>query len=110
MNQQAQASQGGNYSEEKRSLNIKTINHMKVTSAQMILGLTVAAAAGAAIGMLLAPEKGTELQNRIREGTRTWLGELREIIGAGKELAEEKLRDTEAQLGDMKSNLSRIDQ
>jgi gas vesicle protein len=83
---------------------------MKVTPAQMILGLTVAAAAGAAIGMLLAPEKGTELQNRIREGTRAWLDELGAIVGQGKQLAEEKIRDTEEQLGDLKSNLSRIDQ
>ena len=83
---------------------------MKVTPAQMILGLTVAAAAGAAIGMLLAPEKGTELQNRIREGTRAWLDELGAIVGQGKQLAEQKIRDTEEQLGDLKSNLSRIDQ
>jgi gas vesicle protein len=83
---------------------------MKVTPAQMILGLTVAAAAGAAIGMLLAPEKGAELQCRIREGTRAWLDELGQIVGVGKQLAEEKIRDTEQQLGDLKSNLSRIDQ
>ena len=83
---------------------------MKLTPAQMILGLTVAAAAGAAIGMLLAPEKGTELQNKIREGTRAWLDELGQIVGQGKQLAEQKLHNTEEQLGDLKSNLSRIDQ
>ena len=75
----------------------------------MILGLTVAAAAGAAIGMLLAPEKGTELQSKLRETTRTWLDELGQLVGAGKQFAEEKVRDTESQLGEMKSNLSRIE-
>lgn len=82
---------------------------MKVTPAQMILGLAVAAAAGAAIGMLLAPEKGTELQGKIRETTRTWLDELGQLVGAGKQLAEEKVRDAESQLSDIKSNLSRIE-
>lgn len=83
---------------------------MKVTSAQMILGLAVAAAAGAAIGMLLAPEKGTELQNRIREGTRAWIDEVAQLLGNGKHLAEKTIRSTEAQLGEMKSNLGRIDE
>jgi gas vesicle protein len=83
---------------------------MKITPAQVILGLTVAAAAGAAIGMLLAPEKGTELQNKIREGTRAWLDELGQILGTGKQLAREGVREAESKVGEMKSNLSRIDQ
>ena len=83
---------------------------MKVTSAQMILGLAVAAAAGAAIGMLLAPEKGTELQNRIREGTRGWIDEVAKLLRNGKQLAEKTVSESEAQLSEMKSNLGRIDQ
>jgi gas vesicle protein len=81
---------------------------MKVTSAQLILGLAVAAAAGAAIGMLLAPEKGSDLQNKIREGTRAWIDEVANLVGKGKRLAENTVSDTEAQLSEMKSNLGRV--
>jgi gas vesicle protein len=34
------------------------------TSTKFIIGLTIAAAAGAAIGMLLAPEKGSKTYKR----------------------------------------------
>lgn len=74
------------------------MSDMKVTSAQLILGLAVAAAAGAAIGMLLAPEKGSDLQNRIREGTRAWMNELTDIISQGRRMAENTVREREAQL------------
>ena len=59
------------------------------TTTKMILGITVAAAAGAAIGMLLAPEKGTDLQKKIKEGASDLMHEFTGLIGIGKKLVTE---------------------
>jgi len=59
------------------------------TTTKMILGITVAAAAGAAIGILLAPEKGTDLQKKIKEGASEWLHEFTGLIGMGKQMVTE---------------------
>jgi gas vesicle protein len=47
------------------------------TSTKFIIGLTIAAAAGAAIGMLLAPEKGSDLQKKLKEEAEDLLSQLR---------------------------------
>ncbi len=59
------------------------------TTTKVILGITVAAAAGAAIGMLLAPEKGKEMQKKIAEGAKDWLAEFSSLLTMGKNLVEE---------------------
>jgi len=59
------------------------------TTAKMILGITVAAAAGAAIGLLLAPEKGVDLQKKIKEGASEWMREFSGLLGLGQQLAAE---------------------
>ena len=59
------------------------------TTTKMILGITVAAAAGAAIGMLIAPEKGTDLQQKIKDGAGDLLREFSALLITGKELASE---------------------
>jgi len=59
------------------------------TTSKVILGITVAAAAGAAIGMLLAPEKGTDLQMRIKEGAKDWLSNFTGLLATGNELVSE---------------------
>jgi gas vesicle protein len=81
---------------------------MKTTTTKMILGMAVAAAAGAAIGMLLAPEKGTELQKRIREGFRSFMDDMSGLLNVGKELAENTADTAEDAVGDVKGNLRRI--
>jgi gas vesicle protein len=55
------------------------------TTTKVILGLTVAAAAGAAIGMLLAPEKGSDLQKKIKDGASDWLSNFSSLLMTGKE-------------------------
>jgi gas vesicle protein len=52
---------------------------------KVIIGLTVAAAAGAAIGMLLAPEKGTDLQKKLKEGANDWLKNFSSLLSTGKD-------------------------
>lgn len=59
------------------------------TTTKVIIGLTVAAAAGAAIGMLLAPEKGSDLQKKIKDGAGDWLKNFSGLLLTGKELVAE---------------------
>jgi len=59
------------------------------TNAKMILGITVAAAAGAAIGLLLAPEKGVDLQKKIKKGATEWIKEFSGLLGLGQQLVSE---------------------
>jgi gas vesicle protein len=59
------------------------------TTTKMVLGIAVAAAAGAAIGMLMAPEKGSDLQKRIKVGASDLINEFSTLLVIGKELASE---------------------
>lgn len=52
------------------------------TTSKIILGIVGAAAAGAVIGMLVAPEKGTELRNKIASNARDWAGEFADWLNA----------------------------
>ncbi len=56
------------------------------TTTKVILGVAVAAAAGAAIGMLLAPEKGKDLRLKIADGYKGWLAELSSMLAFGREM------------------------
>lgn len=59
------------------------------TTTKMIIGLTVAAAAGAAIGMLMAPEKGSDLQKKIKDGASDWMKNFSSLLLAGKDVINE---------------------
>lgn len=71
------------------------------TTTKVILGMSVAAAAGAAIGMLLAPEKGSDLQKKIKEGTADWLKLFTALINTGKEVASEFKVVTQDELAEL---------
>ena len=67
---------------------------MKITT-QVILGFAAAAVAGAAIGMLLAPEKGTDLQAKIKDGAHDWLDQFSSLLNTGRDVAAEvKVKDS----------------
>lgn len=55
------------------------------TNTKIILGIVGAAAAGAVIGLLLAPEKGSELRERIRSKAGDFAGEIADLVSTGKE-------------------------
>lgn len=59
---------------------------MKITT-QIILGFAAAAVAGAAIGMLLAPEKGKDLQMKIKDGAQDWLNQFSSLLNTGRDVA-----------------------
>ncbi|WP_460566512.1 YtxH domain-containing protein [Flaviaesturariibacter terrae] len=54
------------------------------TKSKMVLGLIGAAAAGVALGLLLAPEKGTDLRARIGKTAGDWGDSLTDLFANAK--------------------------
>ncbi|KIC96331.1 YtxH domain-containing protein [Flavihumibacter solisilvae] len=52
------------------------------TTSKVVLGILGAAAAGAVIGMLVAPEKGCDLRNKIAGNARDWANEFADWLNA----------------------------
>lgn len=75
------------------------------TTTKVILGVTAAAVVGAAIGMLLAPEKGTDLQKRIKEGASKWINEFSSLLNTGREVVEEVKTTAQNSFKDLSSEL-----
>lgn len=55
------------------------------SSSRTILAIMGAAAVGAIIGMLVAPEKGSELRRKITDATGDWTSQLSDLLAQGKE-------------------------
>jgi gas vesicle protein len=79
------------------------------TTTKVILGISIAAAAGAAIGMLLAPEKGVDLQKKIKEGANDLLSNFSNLINTGKELASEFKSTAQRNVTELTSELIEFD-
>ena len=76
-------------------------------TAKVILSVAAAAAAGVAIGMLIAPEKGEELQKKITDGARGWLAELATLLGTTvKQAATETKNESEPEQHLEESNMT----
>jgi gas vesicle protein len=75
---------------------------MKTT--KIILGFAAAAVAGAAIGMLLAPEKGSDLQKKIKDGAQDWLAEISKLVNTGKSIASDIGSKAERTMSDLGQN------
>ncbi|MBC7948026.1 MAG: YtxH domain-containing protein [Chitinophagaceae bacterium] len=58
------------------------------TSSKVLLGILGAAAAGVVIGLLIAPEKGTEMRSKLRKTAGDWADNLGHLWDKGKEEAE----------------------
>jgi gas vesicle protein len=54
------------------------------TKSKIILGLVGAAAAGVVVGLLLAPEKGTELRSKISQKAGGWADHLTDLFANAK--------------------------
>jgi gas vesicle protein len=59
------------------------------TTTKVFLGIVGAAAAGVVIGMLIAPDKGSELRKKIKDNCSDWAGQLSDLFHQGKEKAED---------------------
>ena len=57
-------------------------------SGRLFIGIIAAATAGVIIGMLIAPEKGEEFRNNIKEAAGDWTKKLGELLAEGKEKAK----------------------
>lgn len=55
------------------------------SNSKVVLGVVAAAAAGAVIGMLVAPEKGTELREKVRGTANDLVSDLLDAIQKGRQ-------------------------
>ncbi|MEJ1240747.1 YtxH domain-containing protein [Chryseolinea sp. T2] len=80
------------------------------TTTKFVVGMAAAAAAGAIIGMLFAPEKGKDLQKKLANGTKDWLSELGSLIDMGKDAvakAKSKSESTAEEIGAQLKEMSK---
>jgi gas vesicle protein len=61
----------------------KKQNIMNSTS-KVLLAIIGAAAAGAIIGMLVAPEKGSDLRKKLSDTAGDWTSQLTQLLASGK--------------------------
>jgi gas vesicle protein len=74
-----------------------------MTTTKVILGILGAAAAGVVIGMLVAPEKGSDLRKNIKSTADDWVDELSQWIGKGKEYIDEVKNRAAEEAGSLKA-------
>lgn len=80
------------------------------TTTKLVVGMAAAAAAGAIIGMLIAPEKGKDLQKKLANGTKDWLSEIGSLLDMGKDAvnkAKAKSAATAEEMGEQLKELSK---
>ena len=70
-------------------------------NSKVVLGIVTAAAAGAVIGMLFAPEKGTELRDKVRDTANGLASDLLDVIQRGRQ----KYAEVEDQVQDKAKEL-----
>jgi len=56
---------------------------------KVLVGILGAAAAGLVIGMLIAPEKGSDMRKNLKRTADDWIDELSNLVGKGKEYLDE---------------------
>lgn len=75
------------------------------TTTKVLLGIVGAAAAGVVIGMLVAPDKGSELRKKIATNCNDWVSSLSDLFAAGKEKAEDLASEAGNKYNRVKENL-----
>jgi len=66
------------------------------TKSKVLLGILGAAAAGVVIGLLVAPEKGSDMRKKIRKTAGDWADNLSHLWTDGKEAAEGSLKQAKS--------------
>lgn len=55
------------------------------STSKFVLSLLGAAAAGAVIALLVAPEKGSELRSKIQSAANDWADQLGDLVSSSKQ-------------------------
>ncbi len=63
-------------------------------SSKIALGLLGAAAAGLVVGLLIAPEKGKDLRQKIKTKTNDFVDQLGDLISKGEGSIKSKVEST----------------
>jgi gas vesicle protein len=62
----------------------------------IVIGIAAAAAVGAAIGFMFAPEKGADLRQKVKKNANSWADELLAAIKKGKDNAQQLADETQS--------------
>ncbi|NBB17942.1 hypothetical protein GVN20_01120 [Runella sp. CRIBMP] len=73
------------------------------SNSKIVLGLVTAAAAGAVIGLLFAPEKGTEIRDKVRETANGFASDLLDALQRGRQQYTEIKDNVEDTAKELKS-------
>jgi len=73
-----------------------------MTTTKLIVGILGAAAAGVIIGVLIAPEKGSDLRSNIKKTAEDWMDEVSDWMGKGKQYLDEMKNRATAQAEELK--------
>jgi len=74
------------------------------TQSKVILGILGAAAAGVVIGLLVAPEKGSDMRKKIRKTAGDWADNISHLWTDGKETAEEAMENVKDKVRQARSS------
>lgn len=78
------------------------------TNTKVAIGILGAIAAGVAIGLLVAPEKGKEIRKRIKKTAGEWADNLSHIFVKGQEEVEELKEKGRQAKDDAKDKVNKI--
>lgn len=83
------------------------------STTKVVLGIIGAAAAGAVVGLLLAPEKGSDIRQKVKDAANDWAVQLADLFAEGKEefsnlksKATRKAKDLAGQAEDRYNNVA----
>lgn len=77
-------------------------------TSKIVLGLVGAAAAGVAIGLLLAPEKGSDTRKRLSETATDWADHLGDLFANAKSEVENLKRKGKKAAGEAASRYNNV--
>lgn len=81
-------------------------------TSKLLLGVLGAAAAGVVVGLLIAPDKGSETRKKISKKTNDWKDHVNSLIKSGKEylndVSETIAEEGEGLKGDAERRYNRV--
>lgn len=78
------------------------------STTKIVLGILGAATAGVVIGMLIAPEKGSEMRNKIKKTAGEWADNLSHLFSDGKEAVDDAINKAKHASSVAEENVNKI--